>query len=390
MKNLKVYLLLFLFAILVSISGLGCADTPDVDTPEVVDEVVEKVIKIGYTAPFTGAAAEFGINGWRGIEIALDEINEEGIVINGEKHVIEIIRYDDLCVPSDGVAAVNKMIFEDEVVAFLGSHCSSVCMAIAELADQYEIPGLTIECAAEGVTKPGHEYYFRMLPDMGLVAPLTAKEIFDLLEIKTISFLGVNDDYGKSWVEGHEEAFAELGVETLSKDYFERGSTDYTILLSKIKGLNPDMVGYVGVTPEGGMIIQQARELGLIPEIKFFGAAEFSTYEMLELIGAEALEGTYALSLTTFPPDFTQKIRDRYNAPLHYASIFGYDALYVVADAIERAQSLDPPTIRDYLKEGTYDTLAGFTEFRDFDGYTNQGVYSPYIVEWVDGEMKFY
>jgi branched-chain amino acid transport system substrate-binding protein len=63
-----------------------------------------KVIKIGYTAPFTGAGAEYGTNGWRGIQLALDEVNKKGISIKGEPYKIEIIRYDSICTPTEAVA----------------------------------------------------------------------------------------------------------------------------------------------------------------------------------------------------------------------------------------------------------------------------------------------
>ncbi len=364
---------------------VGCQ--PDEGAPDVEPET-DNIIKIGYVAPFTGPAAEFGTNGWRGVQIAVDEVNAEGILINGEVHTIEIIRYDSTCEPTQSVASVHKMILEDGVVAFIGDHCSSCCMAIAPLADSYEVPGITIECAAEAVTKPGHPYFFRMRPDMALMSPLAAEPIFDIIKPATIAYVAVNDDYGRSWVGSHQEGFDEYGVEKVLEDYFERGTTDFTILLSKIKGLMPDMVGYVGTSTEGALLLKQAYEMGLIPGIAFYGAEEMASYEMLDLAGAEVLEGTYAIALYgEAPAALEQEVQARFDAPLHYAIIFAYDAIYVMADAIERAQSLDSTDIRDALKAGQYVTLAGFTEFKDFDDYQNQGFYAPYLVRWENGEM---
>ncbi|MBW2178595.1 MAG: ABC transporter substrate-binding protein, partial [Deltaproteobacteria bacterium] len=90
-------------------------------------------IRVGYTAPFTGAAAEYGNNGWRGILLALKDINKEGISIGGKRHKIRIFKYDSLCTPYEGLSNVEKMISEDKVVAILGDHCSTVCSAIAPL-----------------------------------------------------------------------------------------------------------------------------------------------------------------------------------------------------------------------------------------------------------------
>ena len=364
---------------------VGCQ--PDEGAPDVEPET-DNIIKIGYVAPFTGPAAEFGTNGWRGVQIAVDEVNAEGILINGEVYTIEIIRYDSTCEPTQSVASVHKMILEDGVIAFIGDHCSSCCMAIAPLADSYKVPGITIECAAEAVTKPGYSYFFRMRPDMALMSPLAAAPIFDIIKPATIAYVAVNDDYGRSWVGSHQEGFDEYGVEKVMEDYFERGTTDFTILLSKIKGLMPDMVGYVGTSTEGALLLKQAYEMGLIPGIAFYGAEEMASYEMLDLAGAEVLEGTYAIALYgEAPAELEQEVKTRFDAPLHYAIIFAYDAIKVMADAIERAQSLDSTDIRDALKAGQYETLAGFTEFKDFDDYQNQGFYVPYLVRWENGEM---
>jgi branched-chain amino acid transport system substrate-binding protein len=390
--RLSKIMLICLAVLMALVLIIGCqSDTtaPDDSVPD--DDVPEpgnNVIKIGYVAPFTGPAAEFGTNGLRGVEIAVDEVNAEGIVIDGETYTIEIVRYDSQCEPTQSVASVNKMILEDGVVAFLGDHCSSCCMAIAPLADENMVPGITIECAAEAVTKPGHPYFFRMRPDMALMSPLAAEPIFEAIQPTTIAYVAVNDDYGRSWVESHQKGLDEFGVESLAEEYFERGTTDFTILLTKVRQLMPDMVGYVGTSTEGALLLEQAFEMGLIPDVAFYGAEEMASYEMLDLAGAEVLDGTYAIALYgEAPADLEKAVLDRYNAPLHYAIIFAYDGIYVLADAISRAQSLDSTAIRDALKEGTYETLAGFTEFRDFDGYQNQGFYVPYLVKWEDGDM---
>jgi len=346
----------------------------------------EKVIKIGYTAPFTGSAAEFGVNGWRGIETALEEINQKGIDINGENYKIKIIRYDSVCRPSDGISGVRRLILQDKVVAILGDHCSSVCLAMAPLCDKYKVPGITIECEAEAVTKPGFDYYFRLrCPLKYMVSTLTSKIIREI-NPKTVSWLAINDDYGRGWVDQFEKGLAEQGVKTLSKNYFERGTSDFTIHLTKIKNENPDLVAYVGVTPEGAMILKQANQLGLNKQSKILGSIEMSSFEMLDLTSQDELNGTYAMTWwVKSPPILAKKVKEKYNAPMHYAIIFGYDSLHVLANAIERAQSLNPVDIRNALKEGKYKTLSGFTEFSDFDGYKNQGKNTPFLCKWENG-----
>jgi branched-chain amino acid transport system substrate-binding protein len=137
------------------------------------------------------------------------------------------------------------------------------------------------------------------------------------------------------------------------------------------------------------MILKQAKDLGVSKEIKFIGSEEMGEMELLSLAGQEATEGTYAVSLWGgVPPEFAQKVKDKYNAPMHYAIIFGYDALYVVVDAIKRAGSLDSTKIKDALKATDYQGLEGHIKFQNFDGFTNQGKAAPFLIEWQAGERK--
>jgi branched-chain amino acid transport system substrate-binding protein len=346
-----------------------------------------KVIKIGYTAPFTGAGAEYGTNGWRGIQLALDEVNKKGISIKGEPYKIEIIRYDSICTPTEAVANVRKLAMEDKVVAVLGDHCSSCCMAIAPLLDEFKIAGLTIECAADAVTQPGHEFYFRMRPSMGLMAPLGIPRIVEIFKPKTAGFININDDYGHSFRDSFKAELAKHGVETVVEEDFERGSTDFTVYLTNIKRAKPDVAFYVGAISEGALIVKQANELGVTDKTALFGAEEMAEMELLALAGADAIEGTYAIALWgSVDPVFAKRVQDRFDAPMHYGIIFGYDALHVVAKAIESAQSLDPVKIKDALKKTDYQGLEGHVRFDSFEGYKNQGRFVPSIVKWAGGQ----
>jgi branched-chain amino acid transport system substrate-binding protein len=344
-------------------------------------------IKIGYTAPFTGSAAEFGTNGWRGVQIALDEINAKGVMVGDKKYTVEIVRYDSICTPTDGAANVRKLAMQDQVVAILGDHCSSVCNAIAPLCEEFKIPGITIECASDNVTKPGHEFYFRMRPSVGLMAPLFTPTLVEKFQPKKAGYLVVNDDYGLGLASAVAENFKTAGVPSDSPEAFERGTTDFTVYLAKIKQAGNDVVFYAGSASEGAMILKQAQEMGLTKIVKFVGSEEMGEMELLSLAGPEAVEGTYAVSLWgEVPAEFAKTVKDRFDAPMHYAIIFGYDALHTVTKAIEIAQSIDPVKIQAAMK--TIDTtgIAGEIKFYDFDGFKNQGKATPTLIQWKDGQ----
>lgn len=224
---------------------------------------------------------------------------------------------------------------------------------------------------------------------MGLIAPLATPRIYEIFKPKSVGFLVVNDDYGKSFADSFKAEFAKRGVKTLVEETFERGNTDFIVYLTKIKKAGVDIVFYVGTTPEGAMILKQAREMGVSKKTAFIGSEEMSEMELLSLAGADAAEGTYAIGLWgSAPAELEKRVKERFNAPMHYAIIFGYDALTVLANAIEAAQSLDPVKIKDALKKTDFQGLQGHIKFEDFDGFKNQGRYTPTIVRWENGQRK--
>lgn len=344
-------------------------------------------IRIGYTAPLTGAAAEFGNNGWCGIQLALKEINKKGISIGGKFHKIRIFQYDSGCAPDEGVSNVYKMITEDKVVAILGDHCSTVCNVIAPLCDQYQVPGITIECGADNVTNPGHEFYFRMRPTIKMMIPSVMPKIFKTFDVRTAAFLVVDDEYGKNHIEAIKNELEWRDVKIVAQETFERESNEYLPQLERIHSTKPDLLFYVGTALEGATILQQARKLGMMPRTKFIGSEEMGEIELLLRAGRDAVEETYAISLWgKSPPEFTQLVKRSCDRPMHQAIIFGYDAMHVLAKAIESAQSLEPIKIKEGLKKTDYKSLAGYIRFKNFNGYKNQSKFVPSMIRWKNGK----
>jgi branched-chain amino acid transport system substrate-binding protein len=128
-----------------------------------------------------------------------------------------------------------------------------------------------------------------------------------IMNPKKVAFLLVNDDYGHSFADSFSRDLGKLGVQTVAKEPFERGNTDMVVYLNKVRDAGADLVMYVGTTPEGAMILKQARELGMIPKINFMGSDEMAEQEMVNLAGAKACEGTYSLATYGSVPMSSQR-----------------------------------------------------------------------------------
>jgi branched-chain amino acid transport system substrate-binding protein len=178
-------------------------------------------------------------------------------------------------------------------------------------------------------------------------------------------------------------------VKTVARETFERGSTRYRDQLQRIKDAKPDILFYVGTASEGAVILTQAKLMGMMPRTKFIGSEEMGEMELLMRAGPDAVEGTYAIALWgKVPAGFTERVKKSFNKPMHYAIIFGYDAMHVLAGAIEAAQSLDPVKIKDALKKTDYKALEGRVRFKNFEGYKNQSKFTPSMIRWKNGKRE--
>jgi branched-chain amino acid transport system substrate-binding protein len=254
------------------------------------------------------------------------------------------------------------------------------------LCDQYQIPGITIECAVDSVTNPGHEFYFRMRPTVKMMIPAVMPKIFKAFDARTAGFLVINDGYGELFISAATNELEWRDVKIVAVEKFERGGRSYREQLQRIQRAKPDVVFYAGTASEGALLLTQAKLMGLMPRTIFIGSEEMGEMELLMRAGPDAVEGTYAISLWgKVPPGFTERVRKSFNKPMHYGIIFGYDAMHILAKAIESAQSLDPIIIKDALKKIDYRALEGHVRFKNFNGYKNQSKFTPSMIRWKNG-----
>jgi branched-chain amino acid transport system substrate-binding protein len=217
--------------------------------------------------------------------------------------------------------------------------------------------------------------------------PLVMPKLFKAFDVRTAAFLVIDDGYGALFVDQIENELDWRDVRTVARETFKRGNADFKDRLNRIEAAAPDLVFYAGAASEGAAILRQAKGMGLTQKTTFIGSEEMGEMELLLRAGAEAVEGTYAISLWgQVPEQFEQRVRYSFNKPMHYGIIFGYDAMHVLARAIERAQSLDPVAIRDALRQTDYQALEGRVRFKDFDGYRNQSKFTPSMIRWKNGQ----
>ena len=325
----------------------------------------QDTIKIGEYASLTGKEASFGQQSHKGLTLAIEELNAAGGVL-GKK--LELITEDNQTKPGESATAVKKLISRDKVVALIGEVASGRSLEAAPIAQAAKIPMIAPAATNPKVTQTGN-YIFRVCfidPFQGTVMAKFAQT--DLKAKKVAVLSSVSNAYSVGLAKFFKETFTANGGIIVSEKNFSEGDKDFRAQLTAVKAAGADAVFVPSYYTEAALIARQARDLGL--NVPFFGGDGWVADQLLE-IGGEALNGCYYS--THFSPEnqdpvvqaFVKKFKARWGAnenPDAFAAL-GYDAAYVLVDAIKRAGSTDGPKLRD--------ALAATKNFTGVTGVTN-------------------
>ena len=249
-----------------------------------------------------------------------------------------------------GVAAANRIFYEDEVSVVIGGTCSIVCFAVMDLAEEAQIPWVTATCTNTQITEQtgigGNEWFFRVQPYDAAFGRVGGKILVEEFGYETFSGLVRDDDFGRGVLNDFETAIVEAGGEVISKDYFKAADRDFTAILTRIEALNPDAMIVTGMPDEAFRILGQYHELGM--SIPVNGRVNFYAEEITKELGMEYCEG-----FTSVEPWFVQDAKPASQEFLRrfiesegyepiWQAVTPYVAMLTVAEAIELAGSDDP------------------------------------------------
>jgi branched-chain amino acid transport system substrate-binding protein len=325
----------------------------------------QDTIKIGEYASLTGKEASFGQQSHKGLTLAIEELNAAGGVL-GKK--LELITEDNQTKPGESATAVKKLISRDKVVALIGEVASGRSLEAAPIAQAAKIPMIAPAATNPKVTQTGN-YIFRVCfidPFQGTVMAKFAQT--DLKAKKVAVLSSVSNAYSVGLAKFFKETFTANGGIIVSEKNFSEGDKDFRAQLTAVKAAGADAVFVPSYYTEAALIARQARDLGL--NVPFFGGDGWVADQLLE-IGGEALNGCYYS--THFSPEnqdpvvqaFVKKFKARWGANENPDAIaaLGYDAAYVLVDAIKRAGSTEGPKLRN--------ALAATKNFSGVTGVTN-------------------
>ncbi len=292
-------------------------------------------LKLGVFYPMSGPTSSFGEESMAGAKLAISEINASSKDIK-----IEFTLEDDKSDVTEAANAVKKLINVDKVNVVLGSVASSNTNAGAPIAQAAKIPLVTSASTNVNVTQKG-EYISRTCFIDDFQGAALAKFAVETLKAKKAAIVTDSaSDYSQGLAKSFRDSFKKLGGEIVVEVSYVATDNDFSSQITKMRTRKPDVVFAPGYYNNVGIMMKQAKTLGL--KSVFLGGDGWSSPKLFELAG-DAVVGHYFsdhFSSEDSDPmvqDFVKRFKTANKVEPGAMAALGYDAVYVIADAMKRA-----------------------------------------------------
>ncbi|WP_324824402.1 ABC transporter substrate-binding protein [Sinanaerobacter sp. ZZT-01] len=370
------------FLLMISMALTGCGGNDDKESTD--------AIKVGLNYELSGDVATYGQSSVDGIKMAVEEINAAGGVLGKQ---IELVEVDNKSDASEVVSVATKLMSQENVVAVIGPATSGNYKAQEPIATQYGIPILSGSATADDVTvgKDGvKDYVFRLCFSDSFQGTAMATYAKDNLEAtKAVIIKDSSSDYAAGLADNFRATFEKNGGKIVTEEAYAQKEKDFNAILTKIKKESYDVIFLPGYYQEAGLIIKQARDLGITAPI--LGADGFDSPKLKDLAGTAALNDVYysnhysSLDKDPAVAAFIGAFNKKYNKEPDAFNALGYDCGKFIADAITRAGEANPEKIKEAL--ASTENFSGVTGSFSIDENHNP-VKSIVVIKLTDGEQS--
>jgi branched-chain amino acid transport system substrate-binding protein len=319
-------------------------------------EQASEEVEIGALFTLSGPmSASFGRNA-DGVNAAAEWINEKGgISVAGKNYKIKIVPVDDGGTPDGAVAGMNQLVYDKKIKIMIVSPFPTFSIPSGEVSDAAQ--ALRFKMGYMGLPGELTSYTIATHSEQPFVPDVFKSFVATYPNVKTIACIAPNDTAGLDSQQIDIQEAQKNGLSVVLEDTFEADATDYYPLCTKIIAAKPDAVSIaVGIPAWFGGILKQLRELGYNGPV--FVPVNSADINLIKQIAGASATDYFGLDIDPLSPDMPPIIKEigsiiesKYNTELTVDHIYGWEALWDVAQAIESAQSFDPTVIRDTVQK---------------------------------------
>lgn len=300
-------------------------------------------VKIGFAAPLTGSQAHLGKDLENAARLAVEEINASHPKIGNQPAEFELLAEDDMADPRTATTVAQK--FADKGVNGVIGHLNSgASIPASKIYHDNGIVQISPASTAIAYTAQGYRNAFRVMANDSQQGKALGVFAAQTLGAKNIAIIDDRTAYGQGLADEFEKAAKSAGATIVAHEFTNDKASDFNAILTNIKGHKPDLLFYGGMDGQGAPMVKQMRELGML--IPMMGGDGMRSDEFLKLAGADAQGVIGSLPGVPFEqmPNgeaFKQKFEAKYG-PIQLYAPYGYDAVQIMAAAMQKAGSADP------------------------------------------------
>jgi branched-chain amino acid transport system substrate-binding protein len=343
------------------------------------------VVKIGHVGPTSGAIAHLGKDNENGARMAIDELNAKGVMIGGKKAKFELLAEDDAADPKQGTAAAQKLV-DSKVNGVIGHLNSGTTIPASKIYSDAGVPQISPSATNPKYTRNGYKTAFRVVADDVHLGGTLGRYAVEQLKGKSIAVIDDRTAYGQGVADEFEKGVKGKGGKVVGREFTNDKATDFTAILTSIKSKNPDIVFFGGMDAVAGPMLRQMKQLGI--NAKFMGGDGICSGELPKLAagtmgdgqvvcaeagGVDSKDAAAVKAMT----DFRAKFKSKFNADVQIYAPYVYDAVMVMADAMVKANSVEPAKYLPVLVKSNHKGVTGTIAF-DNKGDIKNGALTLY------------
>lgn len=355
----------------VTTSEVITTEQTNIEPPSSIDS--KDPIKVGWYGPLSGPAASVGVCGERAVKLAISQINANGGILGRQ---IELVEYDDEGTAENAVKLVTRLIEQDKVVGIVGSHLSAAVLATSRINETAKI--IQIGTGTSNIwTNIGLKYTFRGSANSTFFNK-TIYEAMEKMGATKIATINAETEYSQS-ATNMVVSFIEAGgkMKVVAQEQCTTGDTDYSGQITKMLAAEPDGVWVIAGGEDVGKIVRQLRMKGY--EGFIYGIEPMADKQLKEIAGEYANDVIFSClyfvpdtvedAQTPIEQDFLADYEKEYNElPVSEVAYRAYDAMNILAQAIENANSTNGDDIRNAILTNKFEGIAGTFDFSDESG----------------------
>lgn len=327
-------------------------------------------VKIGVIYPLSGASAQIGVDAQKSFETAAEIINGnydydlplargEGLPgLGGAK--VQLVFADHQADPQKGRAEAERLITQEKVCAIIGTYQSAVAVTVSQICERYQIPFISADNSSPSLHRRGLKFYFRASPHDEMFSAAMF-DFFDAMKkkgtrIDTLSLFHEDTIFGTDSGNAQLKIAGERGYKVLADIKYRANSPSLSAEVQQLKAANADVLMPSSYTTDGILLVKTMAELGYKPPAIVAQDAGFSEKALYDAVG-DKLEGvisrgSFSLDLAAKRPmvgKINAMFKEKSGKDLNDFSSRQFMGLIVIADAINRAKSVDGDKIREAL-----------------------------------------